>query len=101
MKITIDTKEDSHDEIRKVISLLTHLIGNSGNSEVINESKPSGFVDMFSDNKQSDSQGSIFGMFSDAPSQKSEPQPDVFSMFSESKPEPKEEKKVNLELIPY
>ena len=27
MKITIDTKEDSREEIKKVISLLTHLIG--------------------------------------------------------------------------
>ena len=27
MQITINTKEDSHEEIRKVISLLTHLIG--------------------------------------------------------------------------
>ncbi len=26
MKITIDTKEDSHEEIKKVISLLSHLI---------------------------------------------------------------------------
>jgi hypothetical protein len=26
MKITIDTKEDSHTEIKKVISLLSHLI---------------------------------------------------------------------------
>jgi len=27
MKITIDTKEDSHEEIQKVIRLLSHLIG--------------------------------------------------------------------------
>ena len=29
MKITIDTKEDSHDEIRKVIRMLQHLVGES------------------------------------------------------------------------
>ena len=27
MKITIDTKEDSHEEIKKVIGLLTHMVG--------------------------------------------------------------------------
>jgi len=27
MKISIDTKEDSHDEIKKVISMLQHLVG--------------------------------------------------------------------------
>ena len=27
MKITIDTKEDSHEEIRKVIKMLQHLVG--------------------------------------------------------------------------
>jgi hypothetical protein len=29
MKISIDTKEDSHEEIKKVISLLSHLVGHS------------------------------------------------------------------------
>ncbi len=29
MKITIDTKEDSHHDIKKVISMLNHLINNS------------------------------------------------------------------------
>lgn len=28
MKITIDTKEDSHEDIKKVISMLQNLIGN-------------------------------------------------------------------------
>jgi hypothetical protein len=27
MKITIDTKQDTHEDIKKVIRLLTHLIG--------------------------------------------------------------------------
>jgi hypothetical protein len=27
MKISIDTKEDSHDDIRKVIKMLQHLVG--------------------------------------------------------------------------
>lgn len=29
MKISIDTKEDSHDEIKKVIKMLQNLVGNS------------------------------------------------------------------------
>ena len=29
MKISIDTKEDSHEEIKKVISMLQNLVGNS------------------------------------------------------------------------
>lgn len=42
MKITIDTKEDSHSEIKKVISLLTHLIGETpfSNHNIFDDSKP-------------------------------------------------------------
>ena len=29
MKISVDTKEDSHDDIRKVIKMLQHLVGDS------------------------------------------------------------------------
>ena len=29
MKVTIDTKEDSHDDLRKVIRMLQHIIGDS------------------------------------------------------------------------
>jgi hypothetical protein len=29
MKISIDTKEDSHDDIKKVIKMLEHLVGSS------------------------------------------------------------------------
>ena len=32
MKITIDTKEDSHEEIRKVIRMLQHLVGETSYS---------------------------------------------------------------------
>ena len=31
MKITIDTKEDNHEDIRKVIALLNGMIGNNSN----------------------------------------------------------------------
>ncbi|MBI2655304.1 hypothetical protein HYX06_02670 [Candidatus Woesearchaeota archaeon] len=29
MKVTVDTKEDSHDDLRKVIKMLQHIIGDS------------------------------------------------------------------------
>jgi hypothetical protein len=37
MKITIDTKEDSHHEIRKVIQLLSHLLGEQSPHTTKNE----------------------------------------------------------------
>ena len=67
MKITIDTKEDSHHEIRKVISLLQNLLGETPQSGALSEnssyedspspfnqdsedSPSSGYMDMFGDN---------------------------------------------------
>lgn len=46
MKITIDTKSDSHDDIRKVISLL---------SRMIDEEKPARAADIFGNNTSSSS----------------------------------------------
>lgn len=43
IKITIDTKEDSHEEIRKVIKLLSHLIGEEriySNKNIFDDSSP-------------------------------------------------------------
>lgn len=37
MKITIDTKEDNHEDIRKVISLLSNLIGSGGGEIYTNQ----------------------------------------------------------------
>ena len=67
MKISIDTKEDSHDDIRRVIKMLQHLVGeepysNQGNifsDSNGSESSESGgeatnaFSAMFGDNSQS------------------------------------------------
>ncbi|MBW2975903.1 hypothetical protein KY347_00495 [Candidatus Woesearchaeota archaeon] len=58
MKITIDTKEDSHEEIRKIIRMLSSLVG----EEVISNQG-----DMFGSAQSggSQSEGSdIFNMFS-------------------------------------
>lgn len=62
MKITIDTKEDSKEEIAKIITMLQSLVGNkevfsnkdifSDNKEKLendSETEPNAFVNMFSD----------------------------------------------------
>jgi len=69
MKITIDTKEDSHQEIRKVIKMLSSLVGEK---EIFSNQK-----DVFSDDKEesveSDDQSSgIFNMFGSSTEKKSE-----------------------------
>ena len=60
MKITIDTREDSHHEIRKVISLLQNLLGETpsesptqsifDNPAPETQPEPSGFMNMFGSN---------------------------------------------------
>lgn len=54
MKITIDTKEDSHEEIKKVISLLTHLIGQTPVTNSRN---------IFDDTKPTEDTGNVFNIF--------------------------------------
>ena len=58
MKITIDTKEDSHEEIRKVIRMLSSLVGEQ---EVVSNQG-----NIFADNSQNNSaenqSADIFGM---------------------------------------
>jgi len=50
MKITIDTKEDSKEEIKKIISLLQNLLNEPySNLESKNEFAPAGMFNMFSD----------------------------------------------------
>jgi len=57
MKITIDTKEDTHEELRKIIKMLSSLVGEK---EVMSNQS-----DMFSDddNGKEESTG-MFNMFS-------------------------------------
>jgi len=69
MKITIDTKEDSHMEIRKVIRMLSSLVGEK---EIISNQK-----DVFSDDTDNEDTGSsestgIFNMFGSSTEKKSE-----------------------------
>jgi len=54
MKVSIDTKEDSHDEIKKVISMLQNLVGDSqeifsNDSSVAEASNSSPIANIFGD----------------------------------------------------
>ena len=76
MKITIDTKEDSHEEIQRVIKMLSSLVGeemmsNQGDifSDSSSESKSS---DMFSDESSKTEGSDIFNMFGSSESSNSE-----------------------------
>ena len=77
MKITIDTKEDSHEEIKKVIKMLSSLVGEK---EVMSNQ------DIFSD-KSSGQESGVFSMFSGSDSESK----------SEVKEQPKKEDKENLD----
>jgi len=67
MKITIDTKEDSHEEIRKVINLLTHMIGehNVSNQNIFDDSPTLDLPTNQPDSAQP-SQGNVFGNLFDS-----------------------------------
>lgn len=56
MKITIDTKEDSPEEIRKLIRMLLALIGESGYGEKTPPASGEGLFDMFGSPESSTSE---------------------------------------------
>jgi len=85
MKITIDTKEDSHEEIKKVISMLQALVGG--------QEKTYSNKDIFSDSSPEitpSASGGIFGNIFDS---------NKIDSVEEKKeaPEPEE----NVEIVPY
>jgi len=71
MKITIDTKEDSHDEIKKIIRMLSSLVDGevlSNKSDMFSDKKNTQSSDIFNDDtSKTDDSGSsgggIFNMF--------------------------------------
>ncbi len=63
MKITIDTKEDTHEEIKKVIRMLSSLVG----QEVMTNQS-----DLFSDDSNKTEGTDIFNMFDTSPETKTE-----------------------------
>ncbi len=95
MKITIDTKEDSHAEIQKVISMLSALVGG--------EEKTYSNKDIFSDSSPevapSDSGGVFGNLFSNDKAEETA----VEEKTEDEKPEEKEEEpeSENVEIIPY
>lgn len=71
MKIHIDTKEDSPEELRKVIRFLSHIVGDDykSNSEIVRNDN------VFSDNSPAiglEGSGSVFGAMFDNDSGSSE-----------------------------
>jgi hypothetical protein len=91
MRIEIDTKHDTKEELEHLGNMLLALSGKSG-AKVYEKPK-----DMFSD----DSPG-MFNMFSDS-SPKEPETPAMFNMFDDSEPEPKESKDVvdDIQIVPY
>jgi len=64
MKITIDTKEDSHEEIRNAIRMLSHLVGD----EVKTNAPANIFEDNSSETSGASALASMFGNDSPSPS---------------------------------
>jgi hypothetical protein len=91
MKITIDTKEDSKDEIKRIISFLHHLVG----SEAIQVTEePPKNQDIFSNDAPTENAfASMFGNSSES-QQPAEAAEQVESSEPEEKPD-------NIEIVPY
>ena len=88
MKITIDTKEDSHDDLRKVIRMLQHMVGESNDGAILSNS---------SSGPSEESTGAFFNMFGDSPSS---PSIDEDSSDDDDQEEEKEDEPIP-EIIPY
>jgi len=95
MKLTIDTKEDSPDEIRKAIRMLSSCIGDSAE-------RPGHHKDVFSDDsKESGSGGAFLNMFGDsAPPEKKEEKDDMEVRKVEEDKPPKF-KDDEIHIVPY
>jgi|TARA_Y100000310_G_C20078499_1_gene532693 hypothetical protein len=110
MKIEIDTKHDSAEEIKKVIKMLQHLVGHSAytNSPNIFEDSTSfgtGSVSPETSPAPETSQGNAFvNMFGDTPTTseaKEEPMDNSTEESQEATTEAAEEKEEVPEVIPY
>lgn len=107
MKITIDTKEDSREEIKKVISMLSALVG--GSSPVYTNSPPKAAVANIFDSPGSmtapgassePASGSVFGnIFGPVSSSSSDSASSGETITDSSDEEP--EKKPQIQIIDY
>ncbi len=87
VKISIDTKEDSHDHIKHVIAMLQNVVGSSASTNSSSASTSSdngGYVNIFADNPTPSeptptTEQAFFNIFGDdpAPSTPAEPSPQV------------------------
>jgi len=111
MKISVDTREDSPEEIKKVIKMLQHLVGESSysnQSNIFSDDAPNNNI--FSDNDAPNNN------LSDEDSPSSQPTNAFSAMFGDNAPSPEiteetnstddgesEEKKLDMdsEIIPY
>ncbi len=103
MKITIDTKEDSKEEIKKAISFLSSLSDGTIYTNCANNEKPSHQKDIFSDDPSPEVGGGMFSMFgsSSSPAQDSpsDSSAETTVVLEEEKKEPK--KKPEIQVIEY
>ena len=65
MKITIDTKEDSHHDIKKVIGMLQKLVGGAPSSSSLFEENSSEPLSEPTSEPQSEPSNAFFNMFGD------------------------------------
>ena len=84
MRITIDTKEDSYEDIKKVMHVLNHLIENKGTSPIM-------------ENKESVDTTNMMNMFGSSPvEEKPDTAPNFDALLNLGKKEEDKEPKVEL-----
>ena len=96
MKITIDTREDSHEEIKKLIRMLSSLIG-----EEVKSNSPS---NIFEDSSDDTAGNALANMFGDDNTPKDDDNSGYLNMFGDDKkeePEEPEEKPQPTTIIEY
>ena len=71
MKLSIDTREDSHEDLRKVIRMLQHIVGDSGEvftNQPAPDANANPFSNIFGDNSSIASSAPESASMSDLPS---------------------------------
>ncbi|MBT4805534.1 hypothetical protein HON71_05165 [Candidatus Woesearchaeota archaeon] len=77
MKLTIDTKHDTHDDIRKVLHILTHILEKKEGSVDLDSER----LNSASSNSEPSDTGNLMSMFAN-PGEKKEPETDTAPDFS-------------------
>ena len=82
MKISVDTKEDTHEDLRRVIKVLQHILGESDNSESMqnqssdqsSHTEASPMESLFGEVEQQEEQESTQEMMQEEETQQQEPE---------------------------